>query len=277
MATNIITTLQSSTLNGITGSTMTIGNTLTTNNIQLGGDQTTGTITIGGTARTTGPINIGTGTTTAVPITIGGTGSSTTIGGTLGVTGGISANGGITMGSGKTITLGSVANDSSVYNTFINVGNTNQTVTHTLQGQTTIIYNSSNSAYIPHYTQTTLSSSTITNAGIYIVSYVARYSGTSGSSVATNIQTWLYLSSPSTWGGPGISQVGLNSIGYVSPYLNLNSIGACTTTSWTGLINAGATLSLNAFIQYTPTTGGTYQGFVLGGIPSNYMSITRLA
>ena len=112
--TSLLTTIQTSTINGNVGSTLTIGNNLTTNPIQIGtstnaviGGANT-TTTIGGTL-TTSTINGVTGSTLAIgnnltteAIEIGQGGTTTTVKGTLQSSGG---NGDIVSLSNGKITL----------------------------------------------------------------------------------------------------------------------------------------------------------------------------
>lgn len=58
--TSLLTTIQTSTINGVTGTTLAIGNNLTTDAIQIGTSANrTQTINIGNGASSTGQINIG--------------------------------------------------------------------------------------------------------------------------------------------------------------------------------------------------------------------------
>ena len=94
--TSLLTTIRTSIINGNTGSTLAIGNNLTTDAIQIG-TSTNNTITIGG-ANTTTTIN-GTLRTS----TIGAIGSTTTINGTL-RTSTINGNVGSTLNIGNNLT-----------------------------------------------------------------------------------------------------------------------------------------------------------------------------
>lgn len=263
MATNIITTLQSTTLNGITGSTMAIGNNLTTNAIQIGDAQTTGTITIGGTARTTGPINIGTGTTTAVPITIGGTGSSTTIGGTLGVTGTISANGGLTIGGNKNITLG----NGSVKPT---VGQVGYTVLTNIASP--VSCGSSGS------TTTVLTINSIP-AGTYIFTYGARFNSmgfSAGNNItATTLQSSMRINtlvSPESVSGNGSIICGSSQTVSSGSAANVVYLG-----TWTGYLPSSTTVNLEIYSVYTPVTAGQQLYVVTGYGTGTYIKYTRIA
>jgi hypothetical protein len=131
-----------------------------------------------------------------------------------------------------------------------------------------------NSGSIPNYTDTTLFTTTVLKTGIYTLSYQARYSATDVASVARGVQTWIYVSSPAEYGQTNFGQLGLNLVGYASPFLNLANVGVSMTTCWTGLINANATVALRCFIEYN-TASAT--GMLLGGISSNYLSFTRIA
>jgi hypothetical protein len=179
---------------------------------------------------------------------------------------------GISLGTTGTITCGTPATDSTIYNTIVN-SIANQTVTQSLIGQTFFLYNSANSAIIPNNSNTVMLSTTVTNTGIYTVCYQARYSATIGRPTAQFVGTWVYVSSPSLYGAGGVGQLAQNLVGYASPYLDLAFVGVAMTSSWTGLINAGASVQLTAYIQYN--TGNT--GFLLGGAGNNYLSITRIA
>lgn len=263
MATTAITTLQSTTLKGVTGSTMAIGTTLTTNNIQLGGDQTTGTIIIGGTSRTTGPINIGTGTTTAIPITIGGTGSATTIGGTLGVTGGISANGGLTMGGSTNITL----SNGSVKPVAGQIGYTVLTniaapVSCGASGSTTTVLTVSN---IP--------------AGTYIITYGARFNSmgfSAGNNItATTLQSSMNintLSTPESASGNASVISGASQTVSSGSAANVVYLG-----TWTGYLPSTTTVTLEIYSIYTPVTAGQRLYVVTGYGTGTYIKYTRIA
>ena len=133
--TSLLTTIQTSTINGVIGSTLSIGNNLTTNAIQLG--TSTNTITIGGASTTTtvggtlqtssingvigstlsignnlttNAIQLGTSTNT---VTIGGGSTTTTVNGTLSLTNGLSltnsgiTTNGLTLYQHSNLTLGS--------------------------------------------------------------------------------------------------------------------------------------------------------------------------
>lgn len=102
---------------GVTGVLSATGNILTpfidaissTVNLGIATLQTSGILNIGTGSRTTaGQINIGTIPSIAVPITIGGNSSITSIGGTLGVNGLLTATGGLTIGGSNNITLGNI-------------------------------------------------------------------------------------------------------------------------------------------------------------------------
>ena len=115
--TSLLTTIQTSTINGNYGSTLTIGNNLTTDAIQLG--TSTNTITIGGASTTTtvggtlqtstlnsqtNILNIGQSTST-INIGHSNTLGSTTNNGNLTVTSLLTTNG-FTINGGNNITLG---------------------------------------------------------------------------------------------------------------------------------------------------------------------------
>ena len=107
---------------------------------------------------------------------------------------------------------------------------------------------------------------------------MARYGATLTSTRAQGLQAWLYVSSPAIYGGAGgygagFGQLALYLVGYASPYLELNAVGVAMTSSWTGLINAGASVQLQCYLQYS--TGS--DGFLFGGTSNNYLSITRIA
>ena len=74
-------------------------------------------------------------------------------------------------------------------------------------------------------------------------------------------------------GGGGFGQVALNLVGYASPYLEMQNVGLAMTGSWTGLVNANATVQTQSYILYSGTAGG----ILLGGSSANYLSITRIA
>ena len=261
------TTLASGTTNIATS----VGLTSSINILNGGGATTGGSVNIAnGTSQTT-TVNIASGTGTGT-VTIGNTGNTTTLGSGI-----INVNGNLTMGTGKNITLGTVTNDSTVLNTITNA-TTNQTVTLSRVGQSYFLYRSTNSGSIPNITNTVLHSTTVTNAGIYTVCYLARYGATSTATRGQGLQAWLYVSSPAIYGGAGgygagFGQLALNLVGYASPYLELNAVGVAMTGSWTGLINANASVQLQCYLQYS--TGS--DGFLFGGTSNNYLSITRIA
>jgi hypothetical protein len=269
-------TFGAETINNFTGVTGTgniaIGNLMTSGSIGIGNSSSrTGQINIGAGATASGQINIGSAGSSIVNIIIGngGTGSTGTIQlGGLNIATGIVGN----LSLGSNITLATLANDSTVLNTITNA-TTNQTVTLTRAGQTYFLYRSTNSGTIPNVTNTVLLSTTVANAGIYTVCYHARYSASNATTKGQGVQTWIYVSSPATYGGGGFGQLALNLVGYVSPFLDLQAVGVAMSSSWTGLINAGASVQLTTYIQYS----GTTNGFMIGGAGSNYLSITRIA
>ena len=288
-------TINAETINNVTGVTGTgniaIGQLMTSGTVGISNNSArTGQINIGSGATSSGAISIGSGASSVVTLRLGngGTGATgavsigtlnvlTTVGGGLVTSGLITANGGLTMGGSNYITLGTVANDSSFLNTITNA-TTNQTVTLSRQGQSYFLYRSTNSSSIVNVTNTVLHSTTVTNAGIYTVCYLARYGATSTATRGQGLQAWLYVSSPAIYGGTGgygagFGQLALNLVGYASPYLELNAVGVAMTGSWTGLINAGATVQLQCYLQYS--TGS--DGFLFGGTSNNYLSITRIA
>ena len=181
-------------------------------------------------------------------------------------------SGGIALGTLSTIKCGTPVADSAVYNTITNFAS-NQTVALTTLGSTYFLYNNANSGFIPQTTNTVFNSMTVSNTGIYTVCYHARYSGISGRPYAQSVSTWIYVSSPSLYGSGGLGQLALTLLGYTSSYLDLAFVGASTTGSWTGLINAGASVQLIGYIQYNTTP---FTGILLGGSSSNYLSITRI-
>ena len=236
-------------------------------NILNGGGATTGgSVNIANGSSQTTTVNIASGTGTGT-VTIGNTGNTTNLN-----SGTINVNGALTMGTGRNITLGTVTNDSTVLNTIVNA-TTNQTVTLSRVGQTYFLYRSTNTGTIPNTTNTVLHSTTVTNAGIYTINYLTRYSGTTTAIRGQGVQTWIYVSSPATYGGGGFGQVALNLVGYASPYLEMQNVGLAMTGSWTGLVNANATVQTQSYILYSGTAGG----ILLGGSSSNYLSITRIA
>jgi len=179
-------------------------------------------------------------------------------------------NAGITLGALQSITCGSVANDSPTINTIVD-STSNQTVTLSKIGQTFILYRSTISPTLVG--GVILHSTTISNTGIYTVNYQTRYGSYNLATRAKNLQSWIYVSSPTLYSGGGYGQLGLNSIGYVSPYLELAAVGASLSASWTGLINAGATCQLWGYLDYAVNNDGR----LLDGISANYLSITRIA
>lgn len=235
-------------------------------NILNGGATTGGSVNIANGASQTTTVNIASGTGTGT-VTIGNTGNTTNLN-----SGTINVNGALTMGTGRNITLGTVTNDSTVLNTIVNA-TTNQTVTLSRVGQTYFLYRSTNSGTIPNTTNTVLHSTTVTNAGIYTINYLTRYSGTTTAIRGQGVQTWIYVSSPAIYGGSGFGQLALNLVGYASPYLEMQNVGLAMTGSWTGLVNANATVQTQSYILYSGTAGG----ILLGGTSSNYLSITRIA
>ena len=50
--------------------------------------------------------------------------------------------------------------------------------------------------------------------------------------------------------------------------------GAAMNGTWTGLINAGATLRTNLFMTYT---SALQTGYLTGGLSESYMTVTRIA
>jgi hypothetical protein len=91
--TSLLTTIQTSTINGVTGTTLAIGNNLTSNNIDIGTSYNrTSVINIGNGS--------GFGSTSTDNIFIGTSLNGVNIGGI------ITANNGLTMGGSKNITLG---------------------------------------------------------------------------------------------------------------------------------------------------------------------------
>ena len=235
------------------------------------GDTFSGSVNIGNGATTTHSINIG-NSTGAGTINIGSATKPINIGGTLTATGLITANNNLALGNLKTITLGTVAGDTAVLNATSTNGLTN-TFTATLLGQTIFIYTSAQSANIAQQTNTVIYSTTVSNTGIYNISYCTRFSGSGTTAVVQGAQAWIYVSSPALYGGLTYGQLALTLVGYASPYLNLSTVGLATTASWTGLVNAGATVSIQVYLQYS---AGNYTGFVLGGA-TNYLTLTRIA
>ena len=260
--------------------------------VNIGADQTTGAINIGtsinriNTAGGLGAINIGTGAnanafginigngtatvTIAGPVALTSTSQATTIAGALYLTstantnifsGPLQLNKGLTMGSNATMTLGTVATTSALYYTQYTTAN--PTFTMTLVGQTAVLYFTANSAAIPQNTDTVLYSITIANTGMYIVSYQTRYSGTG---TETSLQTWMDCTSPA------LATFGLQQISQTTP-LNI-SAGACITSTWTGIINAGATLRALTFFTYSATP---YTATMTGGLANSYITVMRIA
>jgi hypothetical protein len=170
-----------------------------------------------------------------------------------------------------------IAADSTQMNTITSVTTTavsNINVNLTLMGQTQFIYRTVDSAAIANYTNTNLFTTTMTNTGIYTVCYHTRYAG---SGFARGVQTWIYVSSPAQYGSGGYNsgegQLALNLVGYASPYLDLLNVGVCFGSSWTGMINAGATVRLTCFIEYNSGSGAK----VGANSSNNYLSFTRIA
>ena len=176
---------------------------------------------------------------------------------------------GLSLSGATNITLSTVAVDTTVLNNLTYTALL-PTIALTLSGQTDFIYRTTNSSAIPQETNTVLRNCTVSNTGIYTICYCARYSGTG---IAIGVQTWLYVSTPALYGAGGFGQLALNLVAYPSPYLNIAN-GVSMTGSWTGLVNAGATVELNTYIQYS---GTTFSAVLLGGAGSNYLSITRIA
>jgi len=119
---------------------------------------------------------------------------------------------------------------------------------------------------------------TVTNTGIYSVSFMIREMGPVSTGRGKMVSAWIYVSSPAIYGGlggygAGAGQLGLNLVGYASPYLNFNDVGVCFVGSWTGLINAGATLSFIAYNEYS----GAACALIGGNTSNNYLTITRIA
>ena len=231
---------------------------------------TAGILVIGGTTATS--ISLG---SALIPTNI--LGALTVTGneiesGTLTSTGMFTASGGIAMGSLKTIALGFVAVDTTVLNTTYTTA-TGSVPNFNYIGSTAFIYQSANSANIAQTTNTIIYSTTVSLTGIYNISYCTRFSGSGTTAVVQGAQAWIYVSSPALYGGLTYGQLALTLVGYASPYLNLSTVGLATTASWTGLVNAGATVSIQVYLQYS---AGNYTGFVLGGA-TNYLTLTRIA
>jgi hypothetical protein len=135
MATTAITTLQSTTLNGVTGSTMTIGNNLTTDSIQIGTASTSNTITIG-SASATNQVNVG-GVLVGTNSINGGTGGTnfqlyhTTTTGSISL-GDAQTSGVMNIGTGVRTTAGqiNIGTGSGAVAVPINIGGTGSVTTN---------------------------------------------------------------------------------------------------------------------------------------------------
>ena len=175
----------------------------------------------------------------------------------------------VILASGSTIRCGTVAADSSVYNTVVATTTvTAQTVTQTLIGQTYLFYRSSNGSAIANITATDLLVASITNTGIYIVCYQARFSAGSSFTTSYGVATWINISSPS------YGKLAQNKSSYGnSPYYAFANGTDCWTGSWTGLINAGASVKIQAYLNYQNNA----DAFLVAGTEYNYLSITRIA
>jgi len=149
MTSLLATTLTTSTINGNTGSTLTIGNNLTTNAIQIGTSTNTVTIggastatTVGGTLGVTGNTTIGgtlgvTGNTT-IGGTLGVTGN-TTIGGTLGVTGNTTISGTLTTSTINGVTESTLTIGNNLTTNAIQIGTSTNTISIGATGCTTTV------------------------------------------------------------------------------------------------------------------------------------------
>ena len=166
------------------------------------------------------------------------------------------------------------ADNDSLLNTITNTTGTNVNINLTRLGQTQLVSRSANSGSIPNNTDTTLFTTTVLKTGIYTLSYQARYFAYENATVARGVQTWMYVSSPAAYGQSNLGQLGLNLVGYASPYLNLQNVGVSMVGAWTGLINANATVALRCYIEYN---GSSNTGALIGGISSNYLTFTRIA
>ena len=71
---------------------------------------------------------------------------------------------------------------------------------------------------------------------------------------------------------PILATVALTQISQQTP-LELIA-GAAMNGTWTGQINAGATLRCNLFMTYTSTL---QTGYLPGGLSESYMTVTRIA
>ena len=169
--------------------------------------------------------------------------------------------------------------DTTVMNTIVGTtSSASQTFNLTKVGQTYFVYRSADTGIIPFPAGLLVHTGTVTNTGIYSVSFMIRESGPVSTGRGKMVSAWIYVSSPAIYGGlggygAGSGQLGLNLVGYASPYLNFNDVGVCFVGSWTGLINAGATLSFIAYNEYD----GPACAFVGGNTSNNYLSITRIA
>ena len=205
--------------------------------------------------------------------TLGATSATSLSASTLGVTGLstvaavtasglITSNAGLKMGPLTTMTLGTIADNSSVY--AVAYTTANPTLTMTLVGQTAAVNKTANTA-IGNNADTPMITSTIANTGIYTVSFQTRFGGVG---TETSLVSWLKLSSPSlTCGLSQISSTTALSI----------AAGLCLNGTWTGLINASSTLNVMSYMTYSaaPYTA-TMTGFTVGQYQS-YLAVTRIA
>ena len=212
---------------------------------------------------------------------------STSTTGTLAIGGNLISTGNLTLGS-STANL-NVANfitptytmpaDSTAMNTIVaTTAATPQTFNLTRIGQSYFVYRSVDTGIIPYPAGMVVQTGTVTNTGIYTVSFMARFSGPVSTGRGKMVSAWIYVSSPALYGGlggwgAGSGQLGLNLVGYVSPYLDFNGVGVCFTGAWTGLINAGATLRYIAYNEYS----GADCAIIGGNSSQNYLTITRIA
>ena len=133
-------------------------------------------------------------------------------------------------------------------------------------GQTAVKYNTANSATIAQNTDTVAFQATITNTGIYTCSYQTRFSAPA-TVFENSILTWMDVSNPAA-----LTTFALTQISQTSP-LELIA-GAAMNGTWTGQINAGATLRCNLFMTYT---SALQTGYLTGGLSESYMTVTRIA
>jgi len=185
-----------------------------------------------------------------------------------------SSSGGLTQSQANALymkkPLDPVADGSTTLYTTITT-NIAKTVTLTQLGETYNYIRSTDTASAANGGDVPLVTLTITNAGVYIVSYQVVVGAAFGAGFLSAAQSLLNISSPTA--NTNIAKVCNN---YPSAYLNAFLNNPILNTSWTGLINAGATVNLVANIYYN---AGPFTAYIYGSssIGNTYLTITRIA